>query len=539
MLSILFKRKKILIGFLIITGALSLYMFATKDNSSNNKDTIRIATMGEPGSLDPQYTSGSWERIIMDDLFAGLVERDAQGGIRLSLADSYKVSNDGLVHTFYLKKDLKWSDGTPLNAEDFVYSYRRMLNPNSATSEASMLYIIKGAKEYNADETKVNNLAVRALESNVLEITLDYPAPYFLSLLVHYTYYPVPKHTIEKFAKEWTKPGNMVSNGAYKMVDRRVQNYVKAVKNDLFWDAGNTKINNVVYYTQEDRSTILKRFRANEIEWANDFASDQYEWLKENMKDEAIVSPALGIYFYTVHTASQKNPGLRDVRVRQALAMAVDRQFIVDKVVKTGEMPAYSFVPQGTAGYDIITFPWKDLSETDRLNKAKELLKEAGFDENNPLKLELSYSTSENHKKIVIALSDMWKKIGIESTNSNADTAVHFKNLQQGDYQIGRGGWYADFNDPATFLYLGQTGTSTNYSHYSNKEFDDLVYKAQRTIDNNERKKYYQQAEAIILRDLPYIPLYYYAYRNLVSKRISGWHTNLDGQHQTRFISFK
>ncbi len=533
----LFSNKyfSITIIIIVVVAAYSTYM---NKKTSVSKDTLRVAILGEPGSLDPHYASGVWEHAVIADIFTGLFEKDAKGFIKPSLVADYKVSSDGKIYTFYLKEAL-WSDGKAIAAEDFVYSYRRILDPETAAPYSSILYIIKGAAEYNADKTKVHMLAVKALDTRTLEIHLNYPASYFVSMLTHYAFFPVPKHAIDKHGKAWTKAENIVSNGAYKLVDWKPQNYIKATKNDQFWDAPNTQIPNVIYYTQEDRSAVLKRFRAGEINIADDFSSDQYEWLKQNMAEEAIISPYMGIYYFSLNILSKDNPALGDPKVRNALSMAVDREFITEKISKSGEIPAYSFVPTGISGYSVAEVTWKSLSKDDRLKKAKELLKEAGFDKNNPLKLKISYNTSENHKKIVVAISSMWKDLGVEVTNINSEVAVHYKGLQDGDYQVGRAGWIADYEDPASFLYVAETGVTNNYARYSNKDFDRLFNAAKNTVDTKERNALYRQAEEIMLADMPYIPIYYYVSRSLVGKDIGGWHPNVANIHQSRFIYFK
>ncbi len=444
-------------------------------------DTLRVATMGEPASLDPHKVSGTWENYIVGDMFVGLMTEDAKSKAVPGVAESWTVSEDGKTYTFKLRRSL-WSDGVPVTARDFVYSLQRILLPETAAEYASVLYIIEGAEALNTGKGEASALAVKALDDYTLEIKLTGPAPYFLELLTHYTAYPVPKHVIDKVGKMWTKPENMVVNGPYKLVEWLPNTYVKLTKNDKWWAADSLTIDDIVFYTQEDRAAVQKRFRAGEIDVAMDFASDQIEWLKKNLPDETRISPYMGVYYYPIN--SQKEP-FTDVRIRKALSMAINREAIVDKVLKTGELAAYSFVPPGVAYYDNpAEVAWKNIPYAKRLKEAKALLKEAGYDAKKPLKLTLRYNTSENHKRVAVAVASMWKQLGVKVELFNSEVKVHYADLKQGDFEVARAGWIADYNDAQNFLYLLETRTgANNYGRYSNPEYDKLMLEAEMTAD--------------------------------------------------------
>lgn len=501
------------------------------------ESVLRVGNMGEPASLDPHLVSGTWENRIVGDMFLGLTTEGPDGKTVPGAAESWTISDDGLVYTFKLRKH-SWSDGTPVTADDFVYGLRRILLPETAAEYASLLYTVKNAEAVNTGKAKPEDLGARAVDAGTLEVTLEAPAPYFIDQLSHYTAYPVPKHVVEKLGKDWSKQGNIVSNGAYTLGEWVPNDHITLVKNPKFYDAGSVSIDKVVLYPQEDRAAVQKRFRAGEIEVATDFASDQIDWLKANLAKETRIAPYLGNYYYPINT---RKPPFNDKRVRQALSMSIDRDAIVDKVMKTGEIAAYSFVPPGTLNYGEPSYAsFKGMDQAARVAKAKELLAAAGFGKDNPLKLQLRYNTSENHKRIAVAVAAMWKAVGVEAELFNSEVKVHYAELKQGNFDVARAGWIADYNDPQNFLYLLETRTgANNYGGYSVKEFDDLMLEASKTTDMKKRAGLLAQAEAIAMEDQPIIPIYYYVSKNLVSQKVKGWVDTVNDIHRWRYLSIE
>lgn len=497
---------------------------------------LHVGNAGEPDTLDPHHASGTWENRVIGDMFMGLTTEAADGTVIPGAAESWTVSDDGTVYTFTLR-DHTWSDGTPVTTDDFVFALRRILDPETAAEYASILYTIKNAQALNEGTMEgMENLAVRAVDAKTLEITLENPAPYFIEQLTHFTAFPVPQHKLEELGEDWVKPANIVSNGAYTVVEWVPNTHVKSVKNETFYDADNVAIDTVYFYPAEERNAALKQFRAGELDVQYDFASDQIDWLTENLPDETRISPYLGVYYYSINT---RNAPFDNPALRQALSLAIDRKAITEKVLRTGELPAYSFVPPGTGNYgDPAYVDWMEMPYEERVAKAKELMAEAGFGPDNPLQLQLRYNTSENHKKIAIAIAAMWKQLGIETELFNAEVKVHYNDVQEGDFEVARAGWIADYNDPQNFLYLMDSSTGVlNYAGYANAEYDRLMQEAAATADLDARADLLRQAEAIAMDEQPNIPIYYYVSKNMVGQQVKGWVDNTKDIHRTRFLT--
>jgi ABC-type oligopeptide transport system substrate-binding subunit len=493
---------------------------------------LRFANMAEPETLDPHKTSTIPERNILINLFEGLVVQDPKGDVAPGVAKSWDVSTDGLTYTFHLRGNAKWSNGEPVTADDFVYSLRRIEDPKVNSQYAEVLYPIRNAEEVNTSKAELAALGVKALDPATVEITLKAPTPYFLLLLTHQTALPVNAKALAEFGAEWVRPGKMVSNGAYILADARPGAPIRMVKSPSYWDAGHVTIDTVVFDPSEDRANVLRRYRAGELDIADDLPIDQLDWLRKNMPRDLHIAPFSGVYYYAFNTTK---PPFNDLRIRQALAMAVNREVLVEKITLAGELPAYGFVPDGTANYMSQKFAWAGMSQSAREAEAVKLMRAAGYGPGKPLKFQLSYNTSENHKKIAVALAAMWKKLGVEVDLVNSEFKVQVATLRQGDFQLGRAGWIADYNDAQNYLFLAETSTKQqNYSRFSNPDYDRLMAQASLTADPAARAKLLEQAETILLREVPVLPLYFYVSKSLVSPKISGWVDNPFDVHSMR-----
>ncbi|MGI2031503.1 peptide ABC transporter substrate-binding protein [Rhizobium panacihumi] len=500
--------------------------------------TINIHNGGDPQSLDPQKLSGDWENRIAGDIFEGLVTEDAKVNPIPGQAESWTVSDDGRVYTFKLRDGIKWSDGQPVTAGDFVFAFQRLMDPKAAADYAYLQYTIKNAEKINKGEiTDANQLGVKAIDDKTLEITLENPTPYFLDSLTHYTAYPLPKHLVEAKGADWVKIGTIVTNGPYKPVEWVPGSHVTTAKNDQYYGTADLKIDGAKFFVLEDQEAALKRYRAGEFDILTDFPTDQYAWMQKNLPGQAHVAPFSGLYYYVIN--SQTEP-TKDKRVRQALSMAINREVIGPQILGTGELPAYSWVPPGTANYDEPAYvSWKDEPYKQKVEEAKKLLTEAGFGPDKPLTLQLKYNTNDNHKRIAVAIAAMWKPLGVNVELVNAETKVHYDQLQRGDVQVGRAGWLADYNDPDNFLNLLVTGVPMNYGRWSNADYDKLIKDGNLEKDMKKRAEMFKQAEKIALDDSAALPIYYYVSKNVVSPKISGFEDNVKDIHRTRWLSIK
>lgn len=489
----------------------------------------------EPDSLDPHKASGQWENNVIGDMLMGLMTDDPLADPIPGAAESYTVSDDGLIYTFRIR-DHKWSDGVPVTAHDFVYAMRRILDPRTAAQYASLIFPIKNAEEVNNLSMPPESLGVRAIDDGTLEITFKHPVPYLPQLLTHYTTFPVPKHVVEKHGDDWVKPENIVTNGAYVLKEWRPNDHITLVKNPHFYDAENVRVDVVNFYPTQDAAAALKRFRAGELDMnTNGVPSQQIDWLKENMPDEFIITPFILTQYVVFNT--QRKP-FDDVRVRMALSMAVDRETIVERVMRAGEQPAYALVPPGITGYSgKPQAPFKGRPMDERIAEAKRLLMEAGFGPDNPLRFNYNFQNRLETRLVAVALADMWKKIGATANLIPSETQVHYNLLRRQDFEVAWAGWIADYKDAKNYLYLAQWSSGEmNYGKYNNPEFDALVDQSDRERDPVRRGEILEAAETVLLRDQPLMPIYFGVSRNLLSAKVRGWEDNNLNIHRTRFM---
>jgi len=490
----------------------------------------------DPESLDPHKTSTVYEANILKDLYEGLVVQDQNADLIPGAAESWTVSDDGLVYTFKLRTGAVWSDGSPVTADDFVYSFQRVLDPATGSEYASMVYPVKNAEEVNTGKAKPEELGVKAIDAGTFEVTLKAPTSYFLEMLTHSATYPVNKASIEKLGADWIKPGNLVSNGAFTLAEFVPNDHIKLAKNPKFHDAANVKLDVVNYIPTEDRSTAIKRFEAGEIDYNDDIPTEQMSELKAKFGDQLKFGPYLGTYYYAIKTdkAPWDNPELRN-----AVSMAIDRDFLAEKVWQNAMLPGYSMVPPGIVGYTPAMAKFADMPQIDREDEAKKILEKLGYTPEKPLKLEIRYNTSENHKNTAVAIQEQLKPLGIEVTMVNTDTKTHYGHLEQkGDFDVARAGWIADYKDPESFLGISRKASGNNYSDFNDPKFEELMDKAAADGGNPEaRMKDLAEAERVLIDEVGQIPLLYYSYKNLVSPKLQGYSPNVMDVHPSRFIS--
>ena len=494
---------------------------------------------GEPQTLDQSQTSIDIEAFILKDLYEGLTIYDANGKIVPGVAESWTVSDDGLVYTFKLRENAKWSDGSPVVAGDFVFSMQREEDPKTAAGYANILYPIKNAEAINKGKMPVDQLGVKAVNDKTLEISLERPTPFFIELLSHQSALPVNKASFEKNGADFVKPGKLVGNGAFKLVEHVPNDHLTVVKNEHYWDAANVKLDKVIFYPLEDQAAGLRRYEAGELDLVYNFSSDQIKRLRDANPKQVHVTPAAATYYYPFDTRTEP---FNDVRVRQALSMSIDRDFLAKDIYDGTKIPVYSLVPPGLENYgEPSKADFADMSQLDREDKAIELMKEAGYGEGGkPLNIEIRYNTNPNHQKVATAVADMWKKtFGANVTLMNLDISSHYAYLQEGGkFNVARAGWTADYADAENFLALNlSTNKTFNYGHYENPEFDALMKKSYEERDPAARSKLLHEAEALIMRDQPVAPLMNDANLWLVSDKVKGWGDNANNEHLSKYLS--
>lgn len=492
----------------------------------------------EPETLDPHRSTGVTENVIENDLYEGLVTLTADGQQAPGAAESWDISDDGTVYTFHLRKDAKWSNGDPVTAADWVYSFQRAVNPDTKSDYAPILAPIVNASAIVAGEEKdLSKLGVRAIDDYTFEMTLTGPTPYILGVLTHNIAFPVHKATVEKYGDEWTRPGNQVGNGAFVMQDWVPQSHVTVVKNPHFREADTVKLDKIVYYPTEDLAEELKRYRAGELDITYDVPQEQIKWLEANMPDEFHNTPYFGTYYYVINLTA--SPLGDDVKLRRALSLALDREILTEKITQGGELPAYAWVPPGVPGYEQQSVDFKNMSMEERIEEAKRLYAEAGYGPDNPLEIQLLYNTNENHRKIAIAVASMWKKaLGVKMTLTNQEWKVYLESRDQKNFQIARAAWIGDYVDPLNFIemFLSNAG-ERNDAGYNNPEFDRLVAEAAKPENINRRFELLAQAEKLFLDDVGLIPIYHYTSQHMISPKVAGWEFNILDIHLGRYLS--
>ena len=486
--------------------------------------TFTYRDLDESPSIDPGMVEDAAGGDIVRDLFEGLLNQDADGNIVPGVASSYEVSDDLLTYTFTLR-DAKWSNGDPVLASDFVYAWRRAASPELASPYSWYLELmaVENVSEVIAGDMPTDALGISAPDDKTVVVKITQPLPYFPQMLTHYTTFPVPEKVVEELGSDWTKPGNMVSNGAYVLTEHVPQEKLVRERNPMYWDNENTIIEKVVSLVINDEDTALTRYLAGELD-RTDIPAGQFPALEAEYPEDVMSVPNACSYYYTINLTDTTNPALLDVNVRQALSLAVDRDIIVHNVLAGGQKPAYTFTHWATAGFETPETPMVSMTQAERNAKAVELMEAAGYGSDNPLSLDLIYNSSSAHESVAVAISQMWKQtLGVETTLGNEEWQVFLETRGNQDYQVARAGWCADYNEASTFLDLMQSESGYNDAKYANAEYDALMAEA-KTSDNPQAA--YTAAEQLIAQDVPIIPIYHYAADKMLRHNVKGWPYN-------------
>ncbi|MCI2400552.1 peptide ABC transporter substrate-binding protein [Aliiroseovarius subalbicans] len=484
--------------------------------------TFTYRVLDEHTSVDPQIVEDVSGSEIVRDLFEGLYNQDEKGNLEPGVALSHSVNDDNTVYTFILRDNAKWSDGKPVTAGDFVYAWQRLADP--ATASAYQWYVevmnIKGAGPVMAGEAGVETLGVKAIDDHTLEVTLNSPMPYFALTTTHTSTFPTPAWAIEAHGSDWIKPDNIVVNGAYTLTEHVPNERLVRERNEMYWNNEATIIEKVEALIINDENVALTRYMAGELD-RTEIPAGQYPALSQSNPDETTVFPRLCSYYYTINVSDNAPEFLQDVNVRQALSMAIDRDIIVEKVLQGGQTPAYTFTPGATANFDVPAVEYAGMTQAERNAKAVEMMAAAGYGKDSPLDIELIYNTSEAHKKVAIAVSQMWKQtLGVNVTLANQEWKTFLETRGNQDYQIARAGWCGDYNEASTFLDLVQSGSGYNDAKYNNPMVDELLAGAKTMTDPQAN---YTKVEELIAADMPIIPIYHYAGNYMIATDLENW----------------
>jgi oligopeptide transport system substrate-binding protein len=522
----------LLAGALLLTGCGKHPAASAADNAAPKK-ILNFGNGAEPQDIDPQIITGDIEENIALALFEGLVCYDPKDLHPVpGVAKSWEISPDGLVYTFHLREEARWSNGESVTAQDFVRSYQRMLTPSLAAQYAYMIFnYVAGAKDYYDGKIKdFSRVGIKAPDAHTLQITLQNPTPYMLKIMCHNSWLPVPIDTIAKFGgldrkgTDWTRPENIVGNGPFRLKAWLPQQKIVVERSPTYWDRANVKLDEIDFYAVESSDTEEHMFRTGQLDITYELPRQKIPFYQRDHPELLNIGPWLSVYFYRCNV---QRPPLDNVKVRRALALAVDRESLVKDVTKAGEQPAYAVNYPGTAGY----FPQARLTGT--LDDARRLLAEAGYPNGRGFPpLELIYNTLESHRSIAEAIQQMWKKnLNIDVALKNEEWKVFLDAQTTGNYQIARGGWGADYVDPNSFLDLWETGNGNNETNWSSPDYDRLLAASYTAKTDAERYAIYQKMDAILVDELPIIPLFYYTRPRLISPKVKGFYPTLLDLH--------
>jgi ABC-type oligopeptide transport system substrate-binding subunit len=491
----------------------------------------------DPDSLDPHIFTSNQSATVLYDLGEGLISFDREGRLEGGAASQWAISEDGLTYTFFLRPNLKWSNGESLTAQDFARSFKRLLAPQTASPYSHMLSAVIGARPILQSGVDDKNIGISVPDRHTLVIELENPLPYFLQLLSHPSTFPV--YTADNDHSRNQKSTSLrVTNGAYRLVEREINSSLKLVKNIHYWNSANTTIETVVFHVvNQDVEPI--RYRAGEIDVTDNVSEVAFASFKAKRSTDLRVAPMLGVYYIGLNLTTE--PFRDRPNLRAALSLAIDRQGLVENVLGRGEFPAFGLVPPGVASYEVPKFEFAEFSQSEREELARQMLVKAGGVKSIGPAFELRYNTGGGHEKIAVAIQAMWHKVlGIQVALRAEEFKVFISNVRDmRETQAYRLSWTGDYNDPVTFLQLLETKNSSNLTGYSSEVVDKYLELARSETDIKVRSDILRNAERSALADYPLIPIYYYVSKHLVSSRVIGWSDNVLDIHLSRYLSLQ
>ncbi|MEI9989004.1 MAG: peptide ABC transporter substrate-binding protein [Rhizomicrobium sp.] len=519
------------IAVLILLSACT--KFGTASRTIHSPDYLVRGNGSEIKSLDPHYIDGNWEAFVVGDLLVGLTTEAANGKPIPGAATSWETSPDGKTWTFHLR-DHVWSDGVPVTAQDFVFAWRRILEPARGAPYAYYLWLIKNAQKISEGKLPTDALGVAAKDDKTLVVQLEHPAPYMLEYLLHQAVFPVPRHVVMAKGDAWAKPENYVGNGPFLPKEWVPNDHLTLVKNPRFYDAANVRLQTVIYKPTSDTLAALKSIRAGEQDTQTLIPAAEIAWMRHNIPRALQLNPTLAVSYLVVNF--QRKP-FQDRRLREAIALALDREILCNKILRLGDVPAYHFVPPGVANYPGgAHLDFQSLTHEQRLAKARALMVEMGYGPNNHFRTTFDTSTTPDSKRSAAVLQSMLRAVYIDVDIVTSDGQFFYKKLQEGQFEIATSAWIGDFDDAGTFLDLLQSESGNNYGKYNNPKFDALLAKSYQTLDLKARGELLRDAEQIVLDDVGVIPGRFNVTQDIVEPYVKGWIPNIRDMNRSRWL---
>jgi oligopeptide transport system substrate-binding protein len=520
-----------------VLGLILSVMIGCVGERAEEEGVLRLGNGGEPRDLDPHTVTGVPEATILSALMEGLVMFHPETDTipYPGVAERWDVSEDGRTWTFFLRETARWSNGDPVTAEDFVYAWRRVLNPELGNEYADWLYLIEGAEAFHRGQSEdPATVGITARSPEIFEVVLTRPVADFLQVLLNHTFLPVHRPTIEAFggpgvrASGWTAPGSHVGNGAFKLVKWEPNSVIRVEPNPHYWDAGVVRLKAIEFYPIEDENTELRAFESGQLHVTNSVPVGMRTHYAEKFPERIRFDPFAGVYYLKMNTT---RPPLDDQRVREALSLAIDRRQIVQSILRGGERAAHGFVPAGLSGYEP---PWREVYDPDR---ARQLLAEAGFPEGKGFPaIEFLYNTSDNHRKIAEAIQAMWREeLGVTITLTNKEWKVYLDATNNMNYDIARAGWIGSLY-PLSFLQNLLSVSANNETGFADPRYDELLYRSIGLFQKEERDAVLHEAESRMLAAFPVLPLYWYTNAFLIDPRVRNWSPKLVDQRPLKLV---
>ncbi len=510
--------------WLLLSAFLALAACGNSNDAGQSSSVLNRGLVTEPETLDVHKARSLQAAAVQRDIGEGLVGYSASGELAAAAAERWEVSDDGLIYTFHLRRDARWSNGDSVTAGHFVFAVQRLVDPATAAFYAQFLSDVA---------------EIEAVDDHTLRVELKRVTPYLLKLLTHPATFPVHPGSLAEHGDSFARPGRLLSNGAYVLAEWIPGSVLILTRNEHYWNNENTAIDEVRHHIITQETTELARYRTGEIDITDSVPPDSFPQVKKELGDQLHVSPQLNIYYYGYNLTQ---PPFRDSpELRQALSMAIDREQLVEKVMGRGETAAYSWVPPGVDNYTPTVFSYASLTQEERNKIAQSLYREAGYSEEQPLQLELRYNTNDTHRRVAVAVQSMWREVlGAEVTLINEEFQVLLANMRARQVtQVFRASWIGDYNDAHTFLSILQSDNEANTPGYSNAEYDALMRQAAEQTDLDRRRLYLEEAERVMLADHPAIPIYFYVSKHLVSPQVEGWRDNVLDYHYSQHLSLK